>query len=81
VTAVRESNTNTRTSFKKQTSPIAEAVEVLANLVLNHVPVHQYNFRGKIIYVTHIIRRVLRTVRDRTLLDDKVRFLPCICDV
>jgi DNA-directed RNA polymerase III subunit RPC2 len=77
VTAVRESNTNTRTSFKKQTSPIAEAVEVLANLVLNHVPVHQYNFRGKIIYVTHIIRRVLRTVRDRTLLDDKVGFLPC----
>lgn len=72
VTAVRESNANAKQSFKKPSSPVAEAVEVLANLVLNHVPVHQYNFRGKIIYVTHIIRRVLRTVRDRSLLDDKV---------
>jgi DNA-directed RNA polymerase III subunit RPC2 len=39
--------------------------------VLNHVPVEGYVFRTKVIYITHIIRRVLRTVNDRTLLDDK----------
>ena len=71
VKAVRESNTNARTTFRKNSSPIAEAVEVLAHVVLNHVPVHRYCFRAKVVYITHIIRRVLRTVKDRSLLDDK----------
>lgn len=52
-------------------SAAAEATEVLAHVVLNHVPVERYNFRLKVVYITHIIRRVLRTVLDRSLLDDK----------
>jgi DNA-directed RNA polymerase III subunit RPC2 len=68
--------------------PVADAAEILANLVLNHVPVVNFNFRPKvrvvvvsvsrphslrqIIYITHIIRRVLKTVLDPSLLDDKV---------
>jgi DNA-directed RNA polymerase III subunit RPC2 len=41
-------------------------------VVLNHVPVENYDFREKVMYMAHIVRRVLRTVQDRTLLDDKV---------
>jgi DNA-directed RNA polymerase III subunit RPC2 len=75
VKAVRENNSNPRAltiaGIKKHVSPIAEAAEVLANVVLNHVPVERYNFYSKIIYICHIIRRVLFTVQDRSLLDDK----------
>ena len=46
---------------------------MLAHVVLNHVPVENYCFRNKCVYITHIVRRVLKTVIDRTLLDDKVR--------
>jgi DNA-directed RNA polymerase III subunit RPC2 len=60
-----------RNNFRKNVSLAAEAAEMLANVVLNHVPVIRYNFRAKVVYITHIIRRVLQTVRDRTLLDDK----------
>jgi DNA-directed RNA polymerase III subunit RPC2 len=50
----------------------AEVIEILAHNVLNHVPVNEdYEFRPKIIYVTHIVRRVLLTVLDPKLLDDK----------
>ena len=42
-------------------SGAAEAIEALAHVVLNHVPVIKYCFRTKIVYITHIVRRVLRT--------------------
>jgi len=50
----------------------AEVVEVLAHNVLNHVPVEDYHFRPKIIYITNIVRHVLLTVLDDSMLDDKV---------
>ena len=72
VRQVRQNMLNTRGNFNKKTStPEAEAVEMLAHVVLNHVPVQNYCFRQKVIYITHIVRRVLRTVLDRQLLDDK----------
>ena len=37
-----------RGGFKKNTPPLADAAEILANLVLNHVPVVNYDFRGKV---------------------------------
>ena len=58
-------------SFRKHTTPEIEAIELLANVVLNHVPVEKYCFRSKAVYISHIVRRILRTVKDRTLLDDK----------
>lgn len=58
-------------SFRKVLSAEAEAVEMLAHVVLNHVPVDGYCFRSKIIYITHIVRRILKTVRNPSLLDDK----------
>ena len=72
IKAVRENNAQQNTyAYKKNISPEAEAMEVLANVVLNHVPVEMFCFRLKVIYMTHIARRVLKTVKDRTLLDDK----------
>jgi len=59
-------------SFRgKNMGPEAEAMEMLAFVVLNHVPVENYCFRAKVMYITHIVRRILLTVMDRTLLDDK----------
>ena len=50
---------------------------MLAHVILNHVPVVNYCFREKVVYITHIIRRVLRTVKDPKLLDDKVSSRKC----
>ena len=58
--------------FRRNTSPEVEAMELLAHGILNHVPVENYCFRTKVVYITHIVRRVLLTVSDRKLLDDKV---------
>lgn len=71
---MRENNNasnGNKPSYRKNVSAAVEAVEVLAQVVLNHVPAEGYNFRGKVIYITHIVRRVLFTVLDRSLLDDK----------
>jgi len=50
---------------------MADVIEILAHNVLNHVPVEAYDFRAKLIYTCHIVRRVLFTVLDNKLLDDK----------
>ena len=44
---------------------------MLASVVLNHVPVVNFDFRTKCTFVCHVIRRVLLTHQDRTQLDDK----------
>ena len=68
----RATSSNARANLINKKNPVAsEAVEVLAHVVLNHVPVEKFNFRVKVVYITHIVRRVLTTVVDRSLLDDK----------
>lgn len=67
----RAKNVNMKQFNKKNTTPETDAMEMLAQGVLNHVPVHNFCFNSKIVYITHIVRRVLKTVNDRTLLDDK----------
>ena len=52
-------------------APEDEAREVLANMILSHVPMEGFNFRPKAIYMGHIIRRVLTADLDRKLVDDK----------
>lgn len=47
------------------------AREILASVVLSHVPCENFNFRLKCIYIAHIIRRILFTDKDRSRLDDK----------
>ena len=51
--------------------PQDEAREVLANVVLSHVPVENFDFRAKAIYIGHIVRRVLLVHLGKIPLDDK----------
>eukprot|EP01133_Synstelium_polycarpum_P012922 gene12922-15179_t len=48
-----------------------EAKDILAGVVLNHVPVRRYNFRLKVIYVALMLRRIIIATKDRSTLDDK----------
>ena len=51
--------------------PEEEAREVLANVVLSHLPVTDFDFRGKCIYVGHIVRRVVMVMLKKAEFDDK----------
>lgn len=57
--------------YKKSQMPEEEARDILANVVLSHVPVHKFNFRTKAIYIGHIARRVLLVHLGKVPLDDK----------
>ncbi|KAM9988280.1 hypothetical protein ACTFIZ_003620 [Dictyostelium cf. discoideum] len=48
-----------------------EARDILAGVVLNHVPVRRYNFRLKVIYLSLMIRRIIMASKDKSCLDDK----------
>eukprot|EP01112_Ceratiomyxa_fruticulosa_P021333 TRINITY_DN7466_c0_g3_i1.p1 TRINITY_DN7466_c0_g3~~TRINITY_DN7466_c0_g3_i1.p1 ORF type:complete len:1131 (-),score=237.49 TRINITY_DN7466_c0_g3_i1:136-3528(-) len=48
-----------------------EARELLAGVVLTHVPVPKYNFRPKCIYICMMLRRIILAMKDPTFLDDK----------
>ena len=56
---------------RRNSTPEIEAIEMLAHSLLNHVPVKAYDFSAKVIYICHIVRRVLKTVLDPSLIDDK----------
>ena len=56
---------------KRVLLPQDEAREVLANVVLSHVPVENFDFRAKAIYIGHIVRRVLLVHLGKIPLDDK----------
>ncbi|EEC49608.1 predicted protein [Phaeodactylum tricornutum CCAP 1055/1] len=58
-------------SYRKNVSPEDEAREVLANVVLSHVPVTHFDFREKALYIGHIVRRVLLVHLGKMPLDDK----------
>ena len=60
-----------RGSNRYATLPEDEAREVLANVVLSHIPVQNYNFRPKALYVGHIVRRVLLVHLGQMPVDDK----------
>ena len=57
--------------YRKPTTAEEEARDILANVVLSHVPVEHFDFRGKIIYIGHITRRVLFADMGKSELDDK----------
>uniref|UniRef100_A0A6U4JF41 DNA-directed RNA polymerase subunit beta n=1 Tax=Phaeomonas parva TaxID=124430 RepID=A0A6U4JF41_9STRA len=48
-----------------------EAREVLAHVVLNHVPIAGFDFRRKYMYICQLVRRVLKADKDRSQLDDR----------
>lgn len=48
-----------------------EALEVLATVVLAHIPVENLNFREKSIYAAMMVRRVLQAVNHQVEVDDR----------
>ncbi|KAG4304684.1 hypothetical protein PORY_001737 [Pneumocystis oryctolagi] len=51
--------------------PSEEALEVLAAIVLAHIPVENLNFRPKIIYFAIMTRRVLMAMKNPKMVDDR----------
>ena len=50
---------------------VQEAIEALASVIINHVPVQGLNFRPKAIYVAYMTRRTIMAYHDSTLVDDR----------
>ncbi|XP_072377119.1 DNA-directed RNA polymerase III subunit RPC2 [Diabrotica undecimpunctata] len=59
------------TSASKMKTPADEARDLLATTVLAHVPVEEYNFRLKAIYLGLMIKKVIEAQNDSQLLDDR----------
>lgn len=52
--------------------PLAEeALDVLATVIMAHVPVERLNFRPKAIYIASMVRRVLMAMQDEKKVDDR----------
>ncbi|KAG9305005.1 hypothetical protein G9A89_007408 [Geosiphon pyriformis] len=64
-------NRMTRQFNPHKKSAADEALEILATHVLSHVPVINLNFRSKSIYLAIMIRRVLMTLANPKLVDDR----------
>ena len=60
-----------RTSWYKHKSKVDEAVDILSGVVLAHVPVEEYNFRMKCVYLALMLRRVIEAQEDKVRLDDR----------
>lgn len=58
-------------NYRKNIPIEDEAREVLANVVLSHIPVYKFNFRPKAIYIGNIVRRVLLVHLKKMSFDDK----------
>ncbi|CCF48027.1 hypothetical protein NDA11_002595 [Ustilago hordei] len=48
-----------------------EALDVLATVIMAHVPVERLNFRPKAIYIASMVRRVLVAMQDEKKVDDR----------
>jgi DNA-directed RNA polymerase III subunit RPC2 len=55
----------------RKLSPEDEARDVFANVVLSHVPVENFDFHAKTIYIGHIVRRLVMVQLGKSSLDDK----------
>jgi DNA-directed RNA polymerase III subunit RPC2 len=50
---------------------VDEARDVLAHVVLCHVPVVRYNFAGKVLYAAVMVRRLMYAQLDPSFIDDR----------
>lgn len=60
-----------QTASSKTKSPAEEARELLNSTILAHVPVENFNFQLKSVYVALMVRRVMQAEIDRTTMDDR----------
>ena len=66
------SKTKQSRSFGQRAKPFVEAArEALSTIVLSHVPVTNFNFRMKSVYLALMIRRVIETQCDSAQMDDR----------
>ncbi|GBG88963.1 hypothetical protein CBR_g48573, partial [Chara braunii] len=63
--------TNRAMWVKIKKSKVDEARDVLANVVLCHIPVNRFDFRPKCLYMAVIIRRMLEAMVNKDAVDDK----------
>jgi DNA-directed RNA polymerase III subunit RPC2 len=56
---------------QQRRSPIGDALEALANIIITHVPVNGLDFRPKALYVCFMVLRVLMAMHDPKLVDDR----------
>lgn len=56
---------------RRSRSQIDEVRDILANVVVCHVPVVQFNYQRKVTYLAAMIRRMLAAVIDPNLIDDR----------
>ena len=52
-------------------SPIDDARDTLAGMVLAHVPAEGYSFKMKAIYMAFMVIKVIAAERDNSLVDDR----------
>ena len=52
-------------------SPIEDARDILANTILAHVPVENFNFKMKAVYLALMVRRVIEAQGDDKSIDDR----------
>lgn len=58
-------------TWGKPKSKVEEAVDILSGVVLAHVPVHNYNYRMKCVYLALMLRRVIQAQADKVRVDDR----------
>ncbi|GAQ79190.1 DNA-directed RNA polymerase III subunit 2 [Klebsormidium nitens] len=56
---------------KTKRHKVDEARDILSNVVLAHVPVNRFDFKGKCIYIGVMIRRMLEAILNKDAVDDK----------
>ncbi|KAB0804699.1 hypothetical protein PPYR_01669 [Photinus pyralis] len=59
------------TSATKYKSPADEARDMLATTVLAHIPVEQYDFQTKAIYLALMVKRVIDAQNNKQAIDDR----------
>lgn len=52
-------------------SPVDEVRDILANVVLCHVPVVAFDYQKKVTYIAEMIRKVLMALEDPSFIDDR----------
>ena len=52
-------------------TPVEDARDVLANTVLAHVPVENFNYKMKAVYMALMVRRIIEAQSDEKLVDDR----------
>ena len=62
--------TKTATNAPKRTA-VEDGLDALADLVVAHIPVEEFNFHPKIVYLSFMTRRTLMAIHDRSLIDDR----------